>query len=151
MDKASRKSCRLFKKAIVRRKNSKQGEGVKYLVDFGKRMHVPDIVLNHGSLAEDSSSGRKKYWLSECYVPLHLVKSCEERKLARKSCSKSNSKKFSEVCRVKKKSSGQKGFSYLFAKAERSEYYQCGHCSKDVLIRYLIIYCILALDSLLIF
>jgi hypothetical protein len=29
----------------------------------------------------------------------------------------------------------KKGFSYLFSKAERSEFYRCGHCKKDVLIR----------------
>lgn len=134
MDKEFRKSVRLFKKAIIRRKCLKE-EGVKYLVDFGKRRSVPDIVIRHGSMAEESSSGRKKYWLNESYVPLHLLKSFEERRVARKS-PKLSSGKLSEPFRVIKKSLRDRGFSYLFSKAARSEYYQCGHCSKDVLIRY---------------
>ncbi|KAL5831783.1 hypothetical protein ACOSQ4_017137 [Xanthoceras sorbifolium] len=134
MDKEFRKSSRLFKKAIVRRKCLKEGEGVKYLVDFGKRRSVPDIVVKHGSKVEDSSSEKKKYWLSESYVPLHLLKGFEERRLARKS-SKLTSGKLLEANKVMKKSSRKKGFSYLFSKAERSEYYQCVHCKKDVLIR----------------
>ncbi|KAL9458652.1 hypothetical protein AB3S75_007506 [Citrus x aurantiifolia] len=133
MDKEFRKSVRLFKKAIIRRKCLKE-EGVKYLVDFGKRRSVPDIVIRHGSMAEESSSGRKKYWLNESYVPLHLLKSFEERRVARKS-PKLSSGKLSEPFRVIKKSLRDRGFSYLFSKATRSEYYQCRHCSKDVLIR----------------
>ncbi|KAJ0084475.1 hypothetical protein Patl1_29478 [Pistacia atlantica] len=101
MDKEFKKSSRLFKKAIIRRKCLKEGEGIKYLIDFGKRRNVPDIVVKHGSMVEESSSGRKRYWLKESYVPLHLLKSFEERRIA----------------------------------PEKSEYYQCGHCNKDVLIR----------------
>lgn len=134
MDKESRKSIRLFKKAIIRRKCLKE-EAVKYLVDFGKRRNVPDIVTRYGSMVEESSSERKKYWLDESFVPLHLLKSFEERRIARKS-TVLISGKLSEASRVIKKSLREKGFSYLFSKAARSEYYQCGHCSKDVLIRY---------------
>lgn len=138
MDKVFRKSNRLFKKAIVRQKSAKEGEPLKYLVDFGKRRSIPDVVVKYGSKVDDPSSEKKKYWLSESYVPLHLLKAFEERKLLRKA-SKPVSGKLLEASKVIKKSSRKKGFSYLFSKAERSEYYQCGHCNKDVLIRYLII------------
>ncbi|XP_042954331.1 DDT domain-containing protein PTM [Carya illinoinensis] len=132
LDKQSVKSIRLFKKVIIRRKCT-EGEVVKYLLDFGKRRAIPDIVKRHGSLVEKSSSERKTYWLAECYVPLHLLKNFEEKRLARKSFEMKSAELLD--CRVKKRSPQKRGFSYLFSKAERSEYYQCGHCNKDVLIR----------------
>ncbi|KAL6954022.1 hypothetical protein U1Q18_052089 [Sarracenia purpurea var. burkii] len=128
-----RKSVRPFKKVIIRRKCT-EGTSVKYLLDFGKRRIIPDIVVTHGSKAEETSSGRKKYWLEEPHVPLHLLKAFEERRIARRS--NMSSGKLPGSCRVMKKTSKKRGFSYLFAKAERSENYRCGHCNKDVLIRY---------------
>ncbi|XVF19324.1 hypothetical protein REPUB_Repub11eG0100700 [Reevesia pubescens] len=133
LDKDFKKSIRLFKKCVVRRK-SIEGDGVKYLLDFGKRRIIPDIVMRYGTVVEESSSERKKYWLNESYVPLHLLKGFEEKRIVRKS-NKMISGKSSEISRVAKKSLKERGFSYLFSKAERSEYYQCGHCNKDVLIR----------------
>ncbi|KAK8288621.1 hypothetical protein V6Z12_D07G137200 [Gossypium hirsutum] len=128
-----KKSIRLFKKCVVRRK-SIETDVVKYLLDFGKRRIIPEIVKRYGTVVEESSSERKKYWLNESYVPLHLVKSFEERRIARNS-NKMVSDKTSEISRMAKESSKKKGFSYLFSKAESTEYYQCGHCNKDVLIR----------------
>lgn len=140
MDKEAIKSFRSFKKVIVRRKCS-EGKVAKYLLDFGKRRFIPDVVTKHGSpMIDESSSGRKKYWLEEAYVPLHLLKVFEEKRIARKS-NKNSSEKLQESGLVRKKPSKRKGFSYLFSKAERSENYQCGHCKKDVLIRYRIIVC----------
>ncbi|XWS52571.1 hypothetical protein CRYUN_Cryun11dG0082300 [Craigia yunnanensis] len=133
LDKDFKKSIRLFKKCVVRRK-SIEGDGVKYLLDFGKRRMIPDIVMRYGTVVEESSSERKKYWLNESYVPLYLLKSFEEKRIARKS-SKMISGKSPDVSSVAMKSSKKRGFSYLFSRAERSEYYQCGHCNKDVLIR----------------
>lgn len=134
LDKESRKSIRLFKKVIVRRKCN-QGGVVKYLLDFGKRRAIPDVVKKYGSQIEEPSSERKKYWLDESYVPLHLLKNFEEKRVARKA-NDTKSGKVIESGRVIKRRQQERGFAYLFAKAERSEYYQCGHCSKDVLIRY---------------
>ncbi|XVE59950.1 hypothetical protein DITRI_Ditri05aG0087600 [Diplodiscus trichospermus] len=133
LDKDFKKSIRLFKKCVVRRK-SVEGDGVNYLLDFGKRRIIPEIVIRYGTVVEESSSERKKYWLNESFVPLHLLKSFEEKRIARKS-NKMISGKSSEINMVAKKSSKKRGFSHLFSKAERSEYHQCGHCNKDVLIR----------------
>lgn len=132
-----KKSLRPFKKVVIRRK-SIEGTVAKYLLDFGKRKIIPDIVVRHGSMLEESSSGRKKYWLEESHVPLHLLKSFEDKRIARKG-NKMSSGKLVDGGRVKNKSSRKKGFSYLFSRAERSENYQCGHCNKVVLIRYRII------------
>ncbi|KAL0728231.1 hypothetical protein Bca4012_024324 [Brassica carinata] len=82
-DKESKKSARLFKKVIVRRKCIEE-DTVKYLLDFGKRRNVPDVVLKNGRMIEESSSERKKFWLNESYVPLHLLKGFEEKKAREK-------------------------------------------------------------------
>ncbi|KAL5565828.1 hypothetical protein UlMin_028992 [Ulmus minor] len=133
LDKDSKKSIRLFKKVIIRRKCI-EGGLVKYLLDFGKRRGIPNIVSKYGSKVEESSSERKKYWLEESYVPLHLLKTFEEKRITRKS-SDMKSEKLIEFSGITKRAQQKRGFEYLFSKAERSEYYQCGHCSKDVLIR----------------
>lgn len=136
LDKESRKSIRLFKKVIVRRKCTEK-ESVKYLLDFGKRRAVPDVVKKHGSLLEQSSSDRKKYWLEESYVPLHLIKNFEDKKIARKS-GEMKPGKILEIGGLNKRVPKKQGFSYLFSRLERSDYHKCGHCNKDVSIRYLL-------------
>ncbi|KAL9296222.1 hypothetical protein ACSQ67_022118 [Phaseolus vulgaris] len=133
LDKESRKSVRLFKKSIVRRKCT-EGQSVKYLLDFGKRRAMPDVVIKHGSLLEQSSSERKKYWLEESYVPMHLLKNFEERRIVRKSTDKKLGKVL-EIGRVNKKIPQERGFSYLFTRLERSNCHQCAHCNKVVSMR----------------
>lgn len=130
IDKEFQKSVRSFKKAIVRRKSS-EGSVVKYLLDFGKRRFLPEIVVRCGTIPEEALGERKRYWLEESHMPLHLVKAFEEKRIARKS-SKITVEKTKKIM---KKPLKIKGFAYLFLKAERSEYYQCGHCNQDVLIR----------------
>lgn len=130
LDKESIKSIRLFKKVIIRRKCI-EGTRVKYLLDFGKRRFIPDVVIKHGLKIEESSDERKKYWLEESYVPLHLLKSFEERRITRKA-GKTNSSKVRKGGRVIKKLLRRKGFDYLFSRAERADSYQCGHCNKNV-------------------
>ncbi|XP_063937652.1 DDT domain-containing protein PTM isoform X2 [Daucus carota subsp. sativus] len=133
MDKEFGKSVRYFKKVIIRRK-SLEGTIGKYLLDFGKRRFIPDTVAKHGSMLEEPSSMRRKYWLEESYVPLHLLKAFEDRRIARK-ISKTSSSKHQESEIVPKTFSKKAGFAYLFSKAEGSEYHPCGLCKKDVLIR----------------
>lgn len=135
LDKESRKSSKLFKKAIVRRKLP-DGQSVKYLLDFGKRRVIPDIITKHGSLlVEEPESERKKYWLNESYVPLRLVKNFEEKRIVRRS----NNKKHGKIIGIDrvKRAPQQRGFSYLFSRMERSVCHQCEHCKRDVPIRYL--------------
>ncbi|KAH6837032.1 hypothetical protein C2S53_014275 [Perilla frutescens var. hirtella] len=133
VEKDSKKPVRSFKKAIIRRKCSERAV-VRYLLDFGKRRFIPDVVVRHGSRLEDSSNEKKRYWLEECHVPLHLLKAFEEKRISRKS-NAMKSGKLCESSRLMKKPLREKGFSYLFSRAERLDNYQCGHCKKDVLIR----------------
>ncbi|KAI3814186.1 hypothetical protein L1987_18934 [Smallanthus sonchifolius] len=133
MDKESIKSMRSFKKAIIRRKSSEGGGGVRYLLDFGKRRFIPDTVVKHGSKIDESSSERKKYWVEEPYVPLFLLKPFEDKRIALKSNKTSNSLPVST--RFVKNPSKKDVFSYLFSKAEKPDNHLCGHCNKDALIR----------------
>ncbi|KAE8653519.1 hypothetical protein Csa_007470 [Cucumis sativus] len=130
VEKELRKSIRLFKKVIVRRK-SVEGNLVKYLLDFGKRRAIPDIVKKHGVKLEDSSNERKRYWLNETFVPLHLVKNFEEKRVARRA--NEVKPKIVELGIVK--SSRKKGFAYLFSRADKLDLYHCGRCNKVVPVR----------------
>ncbi|KAJ8446872.1 hypothetical protein Cgig2_016182 [Carnegiea gigantea] len=138
LDKETTKSIRLFKKAIIRRK-CVEGTLVKYLLDFGKRRSVPDVVIKHGIKVEDPSGEKKKYWLDESYVPLNLLKSFEERRITRK-VTKTNSSKARKSGKSMKKPLKEKGFDYLFSRAERADSHQCGHCNKHVPIRSILVH-----------
>lgn len=131
----SKKLARLFKKVMIRRKCI-EGTNVRYLLDFGKRESIPPTVARHGVMFEEPNSERKKYWLNEIHVPLNLLKSFEEKKIARL-LKKTNSGLLSDKannCKMKKRKRS-KGLSYLLSKAEKLESRLCGYCNKDVLIR----------------
>uniref|UniRef100_A0A7N0UEK8 Uncharacterized protein n=1 Tax=Kalanchoe fedtschenkoi TaxID=63787 RepID=A0A7N0UEK8_KALFE len=132
IDKKLTKACRLFKKVIIRRKKL-EGTLVKYLLDFGKRRVIPEIVVTHGYIFEESASERKKYWLEESLVPMHMMKSFEENRICRKNY-KMKSGKLVDV-KLKKGCYRPRDFSYLFSRAEKSENCECGHCKKSVPIR----------------
>ncbi|CAN0891828.1 DDT domain-containing protein PTM [Linum grandiflorum] len=134
LDKEYKKSLRLFKKVIVRRKCS-EGEGTKYLLDFGTRKSIPEVITKNGSVVQESSNEKKRYWVSPVHFPLHMLKNFEEKRAARKSSKVVGlGKPSKEKNSFAKSSSEKKGFAYLFARSERPDHYQCGHCKKDVLI-----------------
>lgn len=135
----------------------KEGKQVKYLLDVSKRETIPPIVMKHGVLLEDSSSGRKRYWLSEAHVPLNLLKFYEEKKmkkkvarLLKKADSGTHDLKDSGEHHVKdsvkhhvkeskgktKKRKRSEWHSYLISKAQKSKKQLCGHCNKYVSVRY---------------
>jgi hypothetical protein len=120
---------------------------VKYLLDFGKRRNIPDVVSKNGCMVEESSSGRKRFWLNESHVPLHLVKGFEEKKAVRKTSKPGGSFRHSEIGKLRKRSSEGKGFSYLFERAERSESSLCEQCKKVVPLRYVPITTLLTFKS----
>uniref|UniRef100_A0A0D3EFZ6 PHD-type domain-containing protein n=1 Tax=Brassica oleracea var. oleracea TaxID=109376 RepID=A0A0D3EFZ6_BRAOL len=136
-DNESKKSARLFKKVIVRRKCIEE-ETVKYLLDFGQKRsisqsrYIPDVVLKNGRMIEESSGERREYWLNESYVPLHLLKGFEERKAVRKTSNPGGSFRHPEIEKVRERSSERKGFSCLFERAERSESSLCEQCKEHV-------------------
>ncbi|KAG9443638.1 hypothetical protein H6P81_014978 [Aristolochia fimbriata] len=124
VSKESRKMTRPLKNITIR-KTCVEGTQLKYLLDFGKRKIVPEIVTRYGSLLDESST-RTKYWLPESYVPLNLLKAFEERKLARKSNKKKKTDKMgfgplSEIVGNQKKVVRSKGLSYLLSKGQNVE------------------------------
>ncbi|XP_047317833.1 DDT domain-containing protein PTM-like [Impatiens glandulifera] len=122
-----------FNKVIVRRKLI-EGTVAKYLLDFGKRKCIPEIVLSHGVIFEESFNDKKKYWLEESYVPLHLLKKFEHKKSFRKS-NDISSRERDMFASIRNKQQRKDVFSYLFSKAEKAESNKCGECAEDVLIR----------------
>lgn len=121
----SKHSVESFKNVIIRRKCS-NGPVVKYLLDFGKRRFIPDVVMRHGTELDGSSNERKEYWLEEPHLPLHLLKAFEETRIAREPG------KLSDISGVFK-TPKTKGFSHLFSRIENCI---SGQCNKDNLIRY---------------
>lgn len=153
--KESQKMARSMKKVTICGKR-KEGKQIKYLLDVSKRETVPPIVKKHGVLLEDSSSGRKRYWLSEAHVPLNLLKFYEEKKMKKKVArllkkvhSGAHHVKDSGAHRVKdsgthhvkenkckmKKRKRSEWHSYLISKEQKSKKQLCGHCNKDVSVR----------------
>ncbi|KAF9595172.1 hypothetical protein IFM89_037601 [Coptis chinensis] len=65
---------------------------------------------------------------------LFLITAYEEKKLARIS-SKMKPGHIDLGGKVSKKSSRKSGLLHLLSKGQLSDYYKCGHCNKDVLIR----------------
>lgn len=139
LGKEYRKSLKPLWKATICQK-SEDEEQVKYLLDFGKRKNIPDVVTKHGVLQEDSSNESKKYWLDESYVPINLLKTFEARELE-----KMLKKTSLEVVSDKKdkgkmaKPKREKGLSYLLTRGENSDQYLCRHCGKLVRERYIMI------------
>ncbi|KAL6009993.1 hypothetical protein ACLOJK_000424 [Asimina triloba] len=108
--KESKKLAKPLTKVTIRRKCI-EGTEVKYLVDFGVRKTVPDIVTKHGVMLEESSNERKKFWLNESYVPLKLLKAYEEKKQAHTSSKASPGLNHPEEESKMKKSTRQKGLA----------------------------------------
>ncbi|KAH6814865.1 hypothetical protein C2S51_023883 [Perilla frutescens var. frutescens] len=145
-EKESKKCIKAFKNASVRSKRC-EGGVVMYLIHFNKcrSSSLPHIVLRHGSLHPDSSSKRRKYWLEESHVPLHLLKEYEEKQLVR--AANRHAAVGGEPLEATDQEMGdepalkKRGFDYLFERAERLEQNtNCAHCNEDVLIRYIYIY-----------
>ncbi|KAH6755779.1 hypothetical protein C2S53_009907 [Perilla frutescens var. hirtella] len=130
-EKESKKCIKAFKNASVRSKRC-EGGVVKYLIHFNKcrSSSLPYIVLRHGSLHPDPSSKRRKYWLEESHVPLHLLKKYEEKQLVRAA---NRHAAAGEPPLEATQETGDEpplkrsGFDYLFERVER-EAVNCQYC-----------------------
>ena len=116
---------------------------LRYLLHFGKKKSIPDIVTKHGVLEEGTSNEDKKYWLDESYIPINILKAYEAKKLDKK-LKKTNTegvpdKGLSEKCYVRK-SMQKKGLSYLLSRGKDSDQLLCRHCGKLVVQRFVIFY-----------
>ncbi|XP_057795298.1 DDT domain-containing protein PTM-like [Salvia miltiorrhiza] len=115
-EKEGKKPVKSFKHAVICKKRRHEA---KYLIDFGRTKLIPDVVVRHGSLVEDPSSRRKRkrYWVGESHVPLHLLKAYGEKRLARASNNDEAPGLQEETMEPPER---KKGFDYLFERAELS-------------------------------
>ncbi|KAF3794718.1 DDT domain-containing protein [Nymphaea thermarum] len=128
----SAKRLRPWKKVTIRRK-SIEGENVKYLLDFGKRKVIPDIVTRNGIKLEDASGEKEKYWLHESFVPLNLLRVYEEKRIARAD-KKMNLGPITKEGR--RRFSRRDWLSHLISKRESCGRCICGHCKQDLVVRH---------------
>ncbi|CAN6444145.1 unnamed protein product [Victoria cruziana] len=126
------KRLRPWKKVTIRRKCI-EGENVKYLLDFGKRKVIPDIVTRNGIKLEEASNEKEKYWLNESFIPLNLLRVYEEKRLARVD-KKVNLGHTAGV--VRRRPSRRDWLSYLISKQESCGRCVCGHCKQDLIVRH---------------
>ncbi|KAJ0978019.1 hypothetical protein J5N97_013493 [Dioscorea zingiberensis] len=136
--KEPKKLLKPLKKVTICQK-SIEGLQIKYLLDFGKtkREAIPAAVTRYGAISDESTDGRKRFWLNESHVPLNLLKTFEEKKIACLSKRKDSELLLEEEKNkdnVKKRKRSD-GLSYLFIKAKGFEKQICRHCNREVLIR----------------
>ncbi|KAH9315185.1 hypothetical protein KI387_023812 [Taxus chinensis] len=118
-----------YKKAAICAKSSEKGL-VKYLVDFGKQKDIPNHIVKHGIKLEDAEEGKNKYWISENYVPLFLLKAFRRKPMRGRP--KKNANQFPKLPVRLPKNSNLDVFSFLLAKAEGRDKFSCAHCKMDV-------------------
>lgn len=133
--KETQKIARLFKKVIVRRKRV-DGTNVEYLLDFGKRENIPPVIAKHGKKLDEPSNERNRYWLSEGHLPLSLLKAYEAKALTRLLKKKDIDHLPKKMIDLKPPKPKKSGFDDLLEKAKKQVLGLCGHCDKEVKIRY---------------
>ncbi|KAK6144274.1 hypothetical protein DH2020_021094 [Rehmannia glutinosa] len=68
-----------FRNAFICDKKLVEHE-IRYSVDFGSQKHLPSRVMKNISEPEQIlGDGKERYWFSESYVPLYLIKEYEQK------------------------------------------------------------------------
>jgi hypothetical protein len=115
-----------------------------YGLFFKNQKHLPTRVMKNVLEVEQCESGEDKYWFSETYIPLYLVKEYEEEKVKKGISSMSevsteiNAKPASVLSKLQKKQlklSRKNVFLYLSKKKDNLHTCFCAACQRDVLIR----------------
>lgn len=124
------------------RKKCVEGKQVNYVLDFGKKKNIPDIITKQAIKHDEISNGNKYFWLNETIVPLGLVKAYELKKVEQKNSKLNKKDVYHEVDKyeITKRRKRSDGFSYLFSKALKNESHKCGQCKKDIPKWYLLIF-----------
>ncbi|XP_078436506.1 PHD-finger and DNA binding domain-containing protein isoform X2 [Wolffia australiana] len=134
------KSSKQMWKAIICQKREDERH-VSYLLDFGRKKSIPDVVTKHGALQESSSNEGRKYWLDESHIPVSLIKTFEARKLE-KLMMVTNLEVFpdKDSCNMRN-INREKGLSFLLSRGGNSDQYFCHHCGKLVRQREDVVSC----------
>ncbi|XP_050214256.1 DDT domain-containing protein PTM-like [Mercurialis annua] len=133
--KAPETEASVFRNAIICNKKI-DGNKSSYCVAFGNQKHLPSRVMKNVIEMEQIADEKERYWFSETYVPLYLIKEYEEKvdNVASPPV-KNPSNGLSELQRKQLKDSRRDIFLYLTSKRDKLEKCSCASCQHDVLMR----------------
>lgn len=119
-----------FRNAFIHGKKIVEGE-VRYCVAFGSRKHLPSRVMkNIAQIEQSMEGGKERYWFSETFVPLYLIREYEQKAEKTKSVNV-----LSKLQRRQLKASHGNIFSVLFSELGNTVR-KCCSCHQDVFYRY---------------
>ncbi|WCJ41697.1 metalloendopeptidases zinc ion binding DNA binding [Euphorbia peplus] len=129
-------SC--FRNAVICDKKILENR-IRYGVAFGNQKHLPSRIMKNIIEKEEIEGGDEKYWFSETYVPLYLIKEYEEKVEKVEEAILPSDKKplsqLSELQRRQLKAARKDIFLFLSYKRDNLERCLCTSCHSDVLLR----------------
>ncbi|CAN1252578.1 DDT domain-containing protein PTM [Linum perenne] len=132
--KGSETEASVFRNAVISDKEAEE-KNIIYGVVFENQKHLPSRVMKNVIRTEQKEGGNNKYWFSESYVPLYLIKEYEgKREVVLPQANKSNSV-LSELQRKQLKASRRDIFSFLECRRDGVEKCSCASCQRDVPLR----------------
>ncbi|KAI3461337.1 hypothetical protein Pfo_018000 [Paulownia fortunei] len=118
-----------FRNAFICDKKIVEHE-IRYCVDFGSQKHLPSRVMkNVTELEQILGDGKERYWFSETYIPLYLIKEYEQKLEKNKPVDV-----LSKLQRRQLKASRRNTFSNLLWKQD-NKVRSCCSCHQDVFHR----------------
>lgn len=119
-----------FRDAVICGKKIVEQE-VRYCVVFGNRKHLPSRVMKNIAQKEQIlEGGKERYWFSETFIPLYLIKEYEQKIEKPKPVHV-----LSKLQRRQLKASRKNIFSVLFSELGNTVR-NCCSCHQEVFYRY---------------
>ncbi|KAH6774734.1 hypothetical protein C2S51_013138 [Perilla frutescens var. frutescens] len=127
--KCSEAEVSAFRNAFICGKKIVEQE-VRYCVAFGSRKHLPSRVMkNVAEVEKILEDGKERYWFSETFIPLYLIREYEQKVEKHKSVNV-----LSKLQRRQLKASRENIFSFLSWK-QGNTVPNCCSCHQDVFYR----------------
>lgn len=128
--KGSEAESSAFRNAVIHAKKI-VGHEVRYCVGFGCRKHLPVRVMKNIVQTEKIlESGKERYWFSETFIPLYLIREYERKAEKAKSVNV-----LSKLQKRQLKASRENIFSALLLEMGNTGK-SCCSCHQDVSYRY---------------
>lgn len=128
--KSSEAEASAFRNTFVCGKKTVNQE-VRYCVAFGSRKHLPSRVMkNITEIDQILENGKERYWFSETFIPLYLIREYEQKVEKNKSVNA-----LSKLQRRQLKASRENIFSSLLWKQGNTAK-NCCSCHQDIFYRY---------------
>ncbi|KAL3620158.1 hypothetical protein CASFOL_035070 [Castilleja foliolosa] len=103
------------------------GHGIRYSVAFGSQKHLPSrIMKNIAEVEQTLGDGTERYWFSETYIPLYLIKEYEQKV--------EQNLPVGVLSKLRRGHSGRSIFSDLFWK-QNNPASSCCACHRDLFYR----------------